>query len=84
MGLSASYDVIFMNPPFHTGREKDIDLGRSFIRVAASSLSRGGTLLLVANRALPYEQALDQAGLAWRSVAENQSYKILSATRRSS
>lgn len=83
-GLCASYDVIFMNPPFHTGREKDVDLGRSFIRVAASSLSRGGTLLLVANRALPYEQALVEARLAWRSVAENQAYKILSATRRSS
>jgi 16S rRNA (guanine1207-N2)-methyltransferase len=83
-GLPDSYDVILMNPPFHSGPSQDINLGRSFIRVAAASLARGGTLLLVANRGLPYEHTLGEAGLAWRTLAENQSYKIFCATARPS
>jgi 16S rRNA (guanine1207-N2)-methyltransferase len=82
-GLPGIYDVIVMNPPFHTGQTTDVDLGRAFLKVAAASLKRGGKLLLVANRQLPYEAALEASGLAWRKIAEDKTYKLLFADKRS-
>ncbi|MES2437770.1 MAG: class I SAM-dependent methyltransferase [Verrucomicrobiota bacterium] len=81
-GLSDTYDAIVMNPPFHTGQATDVDLGRAFLRTASASLKRGGKLLLVANRQLPYEAALEASGLAWRKIAEDRTYKILFADKR--
>lgn len=81
-GLPGLYDAIVMNPPFHTGQATDVDLGRAFLKVAAASLKRGGKLLLVANRQLPYEAALEASGLAWRKITEDRIYKILSADKR--
>lgn len=81
-GLPAQYDAIVMNPPFHTGQATDVDLGRAFLKVAAASLKRGGKLLLVANRQLPYEAALEVSGLAWRKITEDKVYKILAAEKR--
>jgi 16S rRNA (guanine1207-N2)-methyltransferase len=81
-GLPSQYDAIVMNPPFHTGQATDVDLGRAFLKVAAASLKRGGKLLLVANRQLPYEAALEVSGLAWRKITEDKIYKILAAEKR--
>lgn len=81
-GLPGSYDSIVMNPPFHTGQATDVDLGRAFLKVAFSSLRRGGKLLLVANRQLPYEAVLETSGMAWRKITEDKIYKILAAEKR--
>lgn len=81
-GLPGSYDAIIMNPPFHTGQATDVDLGRAFLKVAFASLKRGGKLLLVANRQLPYEAVLEASGLAWRKTAEDRIYKLLFAEKR--
>jgi 16S rRNA (guanine1207-N2)-methyltransferase len=81
-GLPEIYDAIVMNPPFHTGQATDVDLGRAFLKAAAGSLKRGGKLLLVANRQLPYEAVLETSGLVWRKVAEDKTYKLLFADKR--
>lgn len=81
-GLPGIYDAIIMNPPFHTGQATDVDLGRAFLKVAFASLKRGGKLLLVANRQLPYEAVLETSGMAWRKVAEDKVYKLLFAEKR--
>jgi 16S rRNA (guanine1207-N2)-methyltransferase len=81
-GLPENYDAILMNPPFHTGQDTDVDLGRAFLTVAAASLKRNGKLLLVANRQLPYEPLLDSLRLAWRKVAEDKTYKLIFADKR--
>jgi 16S rRNA (guanine1207-N2)-methyltransferase len=81
-GLPDRYDAIVMNPPFHTGQTTDVGLGRAFLKVASASLTRGGRLLLVANRQLPYEAALEASGLAWRKITEDKVYKILFAEKR--
>jgi 16S rRNA (guanine1207-N2)-methyltransferase len=82
VGLEKNFDAILMNPPFHSGQATDMDLGRAFIKSAAKALRRGGKLLLVANRQLPYEAVLESNGLAWRKVAEDPTYKILFAEKR--
>jgi 16S rRNA (guanine1207-N2)-methyltransferase len=82
IGIAGDYDAIIMNPPFHTGQATDVDLGRAFLKVATAALKRGGKLLLVANRQLPYEAALEASGLAWRKIAEDKVYKILFAEKR--
>jgi len=81
-GLPEKYDTIIMNPPFHSGQATDVDLGRAFLRTAAASLNRGGKLLLVANRQLPYDAELTVLGLSWRKVAEDPVYKLLFAEAR--
>ena len=81
-GLPGTYDAIVMNPPFHTGQTTDVDLGRAFLTKAIAALKRGGKLLLVANRQLPYEAVLEVAGLAWRKAAEDKTYKLLFADKR--
>lgn len=81
-GLPGTYDAIIMNPPFHTGQATDVDLGRAFLARAIAALKRGGKLLLVANRQLPYEAVLEVAGLGWRKAAEDKTYKLLFADKR--
>ncbi|QJE96343.1 class I SAM-dependent methyltransferase [Luteolibacter luteus] len=81
-GLPGKYEVIVMNPPFHSGQLTDISLGRAFLRVAAESLRTGGRLYLVANRQLPYEAELDSLGLVWKKPVEDQTYKLLFAEKR--
>ncbi|MBV1866734.1 MAG: methyltransferase, partial [Marinosulfonomonas sp.] len=75
------FDQIVMNPPFHTGRAADPDLGRAFITSAARLLAPRGTLWLVANRHLPYESALSTS---FRDVSEltgDSSFKVFRAAK---
>jgi 16S rRNA (guanine1207-N2)-methyltransferase len=81
-GLTENYDTILMNPPFHSGQATDVDLGRAFIGSAIAALRRGGKLLLVANRQLPYEAVLESKALAWRKIAEDPTYKVIFAEKR--
>lgn len=54
------WDAVVMNPPFHTGRAADPELGLAFLRAAHRGLLPTGALWLVANRHLPYDRALTQ------------------------
>lgn len=81
-GLPEKYEVIVMNPPFHSGHFTDISLGRAFLRTAADSMRTGGRLFMVANRQLPYEAELDSLGLVWKKPVEDNTYKLLFAEKR--
>ncbi|WP_407353869.1 class I SAM-dependent methyltransferase [Luteimonas sp. R10] len=81
-GLPRQYDFIVSNPPFHAGgRAPRPDIGRRFIAAAAQSLRPGGALWLVANRQLPYEQALGAGFGEVRIVAQRQGFKVVEARR---
>jgi len=81
-GLTDRYDVIVCNPPFHTHARADRpDIGRRFIATAAQSLLPGGRLWLVANRHLPYEQALGAGFERVRIVTQQHGFKIVEAMR---
>ena len=75
------YDGIVMNPPFHVGRSADPSLGRAFIASAAKMLAGHGKLWMVANRHLPYEQALNDAFRNVDKIAQNNAFKVFHATR---
>ena len=55
------FDAIVMNPPFHKSRDAEPGLGEAFIAAAARLLTPSGVLWMVANRHLPYADALAHA-----------------------
>lgn len=77
-------DHVIMNPPFHQGRKGTPDLGAAFIRNAARILAGRGTLWMVANRHLPYEDVLNTC---FGHVVElegppgTQGFKLFQATK---
>ncbi len=77
----ARYDAVVTNPPFHDGRAGDPAIGRAFIAAAAGMLQRHGVLWLVANRHLPYEQALSAAFADVTEIGGDPRYKLFKAAR---
>jgi 16S rRNA (guanine1207-N2)-methyltransferase len=80
-GVPGSYDLIVTNPPFHVGRDEDVDLGRAFLVAAARALRAGGELRFVANRHLPYEAVLAREFDRVDEVASAHGFKVVVATR---
>lgn len=77
----AAADTVVMNPPFHSGRATDPDLGRGFIQSAARLLAPAGRLFMVANRHLPYEATLTAAFAETAEIGGDSRFKILLAAR---
>lgn len=81
-GVDARFDAIVCNPPFHAlGRGERPDIGRAFIAAAAAALNPGGSLWLVANRHLPYEEALANGFASVRVVRQQGGFKIVHAVK---
>jgi len=75
------YQWVIMNPPFHTARSADPELGKRFIQVAASTLPSGGKLLMVANRNLPYEDTLNKVFRHFKVLEERDGFKVIEAVK---
>jgi len=81
-GVEERFDGIVCNPPFHAlGRGERPDVGRAFIASAANALQSGGALWLVANRHLPYEEALSGGFASVRIVAQQGGFKVVHAVK---
>ncbi|MEL7166997.1 MAG: methyltransferase [Pseudomonadota bacterium] len=74
-------DAVIMNPPFHIGRAADPGLGRAFIASAARILAPHGAMWMVANRHLPYEDALDQHFAKRVDLDGDTRFKLVRAER---
>ena len=74
-------DAIIMNPPFHTSRIAEPQIGISFVRAAARLLRPGGKLFLVANAHLPYEPTIEQSFDKYDLLARTNRFKVVCATR---
>lgn len=78
---TAPYDVVVSNPPFHVSRAGDPGLGRAFIAAAARMLTPNGSFWMVANRHLPYEEALSQAFAQVEEAGGTSGFKVIHASR---
>ena len=74
-------DAIIMNPPFHTSRIAEPQIGISFVCAAARLLRPGGKLFLVANAHLPYEPTIEQSFDKYDLLARTNRFKVVCATR---
>lgn len=72
--------AVVCNPPFHTSRDADPQIGAAFLRAAAKMLAPNGSLWLVANRHLPYDPILKTL---FREVAEIGGDGVFKLTRAS-
>ncbi len=77
----APADLVICNPPFHEGRQGDPSLGAAFVAAAARMLSPRGALMMVANRHLPYEAALDEAFAGHEEIGGDAAFKVIRAER---
>lgn len=75
------FDAVIMNPPFHTGRAAEPNLGKRLIEVASASLKPGGQLLMVANKELAYEDTLQRVFRRFERNEEDRLYKVIRALR---
>ena len=81
-GVAERFDAIVCNPPFHAlGRGDRPDIGRAFIAAAAQALKPRGSLWLVANRHLPYEDALGTGFAAATTLRQEGGFKIVHAVK---
>jgi 16S rRNA (guanine1207-N2)-methyltransferase len=71
------FDAILLNPPFHDGTKAAPEIGQAIIRTAARSLAPAGSLYLVANKHLPYENTLRDAFKHVELLAEENGFKTL-------
>ncbi|MFK7762013.1 MAG: class I SAM-dependent methyltransferase [Roseobacter sp.] len=74
-------DTVVMNPPFHTSRAADPSIGQAFVQAAARVLAPSGSLWMVANRHLPYEQTLQGGFVNVFEVGGDARFKLFHATR---
>lgn len=75
--MPGNMDVVLLNPPFHKDKADLVSLGQAMIGAAARSLQQQGSLLLVANRHLPYEFQLYDTFEAVNLLYEGEGYKII-------
>lgn len=74
-------DVVVMNPPFHTGRAAEPQIGQAFVATAARILSGQGKLWMVANRHLPYEAELKKRFAYVEEMGGDARFKLFHASR---
>ena len=73
------WECVVMNPPFHVGRDVDAGLGMAFIKAAHRGLTPSGSLLLVANRHLPYEPLLRQLFKQVEEIGGDSAFRLFRA-----
>lgn len=79
--LPENLDWVLLNPPFHSGKQQDTELGQEIVRAACQSLKPGGRLFLVANRHLPYEAVLQQHLRSFTTLKQEQGFKVIEGKR---
>lgn len=79
--VTERYDAIVMNPPFHTDRRAEPELGQTMVKKAVVALRPGGRLFLVANRQLPYERMLAGTVSDFKEIAGDRLFKVITARR---
>ncbi|SFN19242.1 16S rRNA m(2)G 1207 methyltransferase [Izhakiella capsodis] len=77
--VTARFDLILSNPPFHEGTQTSLDAAQALIRGSVKHLNSGGELRIVANAFLPYAQILDEVFGQHQVLAQTGRFKVYSA-----
>ncbi|RTE86240.1 MULTISPECIES: methyltransferase [Gammaproteobacteria] len=72
-------DWIISNPPFHQGKSTNYEIATQFILKAKSHLKANGKVLLVFNQFLPWERLLAEQFKRISVIAQNKSFKVVTA-----
>lgn len=78
-GINSSYHTIISNPPIHAGVKTDNRLSHRLLETVHRHIKPGGSLILVANRHLPYENWLSQHFQRVQETAANRAFKVITA-----
>ena len=73
----SKYDMIFSNPPFHSGKAVDYQVAQALIAHGNLMLNRGGSLIIVANRFIRYEHMMRQIFGNVKVLQEDTKYHVL-------
>ncbi|MFN3606374.1 MAG: methyltransferase [Cypionkella sp.] len=73
------WDAVVMNPPFHTARSPNAGLGLAFITAAHKGLAPNGQLWLVANRQLPYTEAVRAVFRDVEELGSDPTFRLIRA-----
>jgi len=76
-----TFDAVVMNPPCHVGKQVRLELPQALFEAACRRLRQGGSLTLVANKAMRYEPLLTR----WAEVSllrDTPQFKVLRAVKR--
>jgi 16S rRNA (guanine1207-N2)-methyltransferase len=74
-----SFDLILSNPAFHQGHSVDKSMADQLIMSAPRFLSKGGRLIIVANRFLNYDKFMREHFTQVNRIAENNKYHLIEA-----
>ena len=75
------FDFIVMNPPFHQNKQANTQIGQDFIQSAAHALRPRGSLYMVANAHLPYEEPLRRLFSSVKTMGQQNGFKIFHGVR---
>lgn len=76
------FDYIVSNPPFHTGIKTDYSIVEAFIAQSAIRLSSQGSLTIVANTHLAYQELLQQSFKQVNIVAKANGFVVYRASQK--
>ncbi len=79
--LEDQFDLIVSNPPIHAGVKTDTRLSMRLLESVPENIKPGGSLIIVANVHLPYENWLTQRFRHYEQCGSNNDYKIIMATK---
>ena len=79
--FDSRFDNVICNPPFHSSKGVNVELGKNFIKASHCILKRAGSLLLVSNIQLPYESLIGSLFNDFSIVAKNKYFKVILAKK---
>jgi 16S rRNA G1207 methylase RsmC len=75
------FDVVALNPPLHSGRTEDRDLGGQLVEEAFVACRPGGSVYVVSNRFLPYKKLMEQHGPTQELKGDSR-FRVLRTVRQ--
>ncbi|MBU2880183.1 MULTISPECIES: methyltransferase [Aliiglaciecola] len=79
--ISHKFNTVLTNPPFHTGIKTDYSVTDKFIKEVKFALLPKGTLMLVANRFLPYPDIIKGSLPMVSTVAQTSKFNLYRAQK---